>query len=641
MKPSVLSRFFLASLFIVSVLIVNFIFSPIERVLYLVKLKPQVEMLNVDRMSFRDLNKNGQLDPYEDHRLNTSQRVENLIQQMTIEEKVGTLFHPPVTVNPDWMFRLYSLFVDGGRLTESEIIGQHINHFNLYGNPKPQKLARRLNSLQKVASRSRLGIPVTISSDPIHEVPRGGGVASFSLDGFSKWPSQLGLAATRNSDLVKQFATIAKEEYLAVGIRTALHPMADLATEPRWARNFGTFGSNNILSSELTLAYMDGFQGEVIDSRSVLTMVKHFPGGGPQKNGLDPHLYSGREQVYPGGMFEYHLKPFRDAIDNNLAVIMPYYGITVDQTSENVAIGFNKELLTDLLRGELGYKGVICSDWGIINGRHWGVSDLSKEERYVKAIEAGIDQFGGEKDTDVVVTLIQKNSLSIDRIDKSVRRILKNKFDLGLFDNPYVNIEEVENKVNTDRNIALGRQAQKQSVVLLKNNSILPLEKKLSIFIDGLNAKGIDHINVANKLEEADVVVVYLHTVFNGNQPSGIDRLADNVISSIFPNQDLDYSEEILQKLNFYASQKPLIVVTDLNRPAVLETINRISHGLLGTFGVDDEVIFGILFGDSVPTGKLPFEIPSSMSEVMDQLEDVPDDTKDPTFEIGFGLTYP
>jgi beta-glucosidase len=641
MKPSVFSRVFLASLFIVSVLIVNFIFSPIERVLYLVKLEPEVKMLDVDRMSFRDLNKNGQLDPYEDHRLNTSQRVENLIQQMTIEEKVGTLFHPPVTVNPDWMFRLYSLFVDGGRLTESEIIGQHINHFNLYGNPKPQKLARRLNKLQKVASRSRLGIPVTISSDPIHEVPRGGGVASFSLDGFSKWPSQLGLAATRNSDLVKQFATIAKEEYLAVGIRTALHPMADLATEPRWARNFGTFGSNNILSSKLTLAYMDGFQGEVINSQSVLTMVKHFPGGGPQKNGLDPHLYSGREQVYPGEMFEYHLKPFRDAIDNNLAVIMPYYGITVDQTSENVAIGFNKELLTDLLRGELGYKGVICSDWGIINGRHWGVSDLSIEERYVKAIEAGIDQFGGEKDTDVVVNLIQKNSLSIDRIDKSVRRILKNKFDLGLFDNPYVNIEEVKNKVNTDRNIALGRQAQKQSVVLLKNNSILPLEKKLSIFVDGLNTKGIDHINVANKLEEADVVVVYLHTVFNGNQPSGIDRLVDNVLSSIFPNQDLNYSEEILQKLNFYASHKPLIVVADLNRPAVLETINRISHGLLGTFGVDDEVIFGILFGDSVPTGKLPFEIPSSMSEVMDQLEDVPDDTKDPTFEIGFGLTYP
>ena len=197
-----------------------------------------------------------------------------------------------------------------------------------------------------------MGIPVTISSDPIHEVPNGGGVASFSLDGFSKWPSQLGLAASQDPNLVKQFAEIAREEYLAVGIRTALHPMADLATEPRWARNFGTFGSDNVLSSKLTMAYMDGFQGETIDSQSVMTMVKHFPGGGPQENGLDPHLFSGRNQIYPGNMFDYHVKPFIDAINNNLAVIMPYYGITVNQTSENVAIGFNKDLLTALLRDE-------------------------------------------------------------------------------------------------------------------------------------------------------------------------------------------------------------------------------------------------------------------------------------------------
>ena len=325
-------------------MIVNFIFSPIERVIYLTKLKPEVKTLDIDGMSFRDLNKNNALDQYEDYRINNAQRVEDLISQMTLEEKVGTLFHPPVTINPDWMFRLYSLFVDGGKLTESEIINQHINHFNLYGNPKPERLAKRLNNLQKIASRSRLGIPVTISSDPIHEVPNGGGVASFSLDGFSKWPSQLGLAASQDPNLVKQFAEIAREEYLAVGIRTALHPMADLATEPRWARNFGTFGSDNVLSSKLTMAYMDGFQGETIDSQSVMTMVKHFPGGGPQENGLDPHLFSGRNQIYPGNMFDYHVKPFIDAINNNLAVIMPYYRITVTQTSENVAVGFNKDL---------------------------------------------------------------------------------------------------------------------------------------------------------------------------------------------------------------------------------------------------------------------------------------------------------
>ena len=641
MESSVFSRIFLVSLFIISVLIVNFIFSPIERVIYLAKLKPEVKTLDIDGMSFRDLNKNNKLDRYEDYRLDTTQRVEDLISQMTLEEKVGTLFHPPVTINPDWMFRLYSLFVDGGKLTESEIINQHINHFNLYGNPKPERLAKRLNSLQKIASRSRLGIPVTISSDPIHEVPNGGGVASFSLDGFSKWPSQLGLAASQDPSLVKQFAEIAREEYLAVGIRTALHPMADLATEPRWARNFGTFGSDNVLSSKLTMAYMDGFQGETIDSQSVMTMVKHFPGGGPQENGLDPHLFSGRNQIYPGNMFDYHVKPFIDAINNNLAVIMPYYGITVNQTSENVAIGFNKDLLTTLLRDELGYKGVICSDWGIINGRHWGVGDLSIEERYIKAIDAGIDQFGGEKDTEVVIELVKKGLMPLFRIDASVKRILKNKFDLGLFDNPYVEVDQVKSRVNTERNIKLGKEAQKQSMVLLKNDSTLPLEKNINIFVDGFNAKSIVHGNVVSDIKDADVIVSYVHTVFNGNQPSGIDRLVDNVLSSIFPNQDLNFSPEILEKLEEFSSIKPLIVIVDLNRPAILDSINQMSSALVGTFGVDESVIFETLFGESKPTGKLPFEIPSSMKEVNEQLEDVPDDTMNPTFKFGFGLTYP
>ena len=641
MESSVFSRIFLVSLFIISVLIVNFIFSPIERVIYLAKLKPEVKTLDIDGMSFRDLNKNNKLDRYEDYRLDTAQRVEDLISQMTLEEKVGTLFHPPVTINPDWMFRLYSLFVDGGKLTESEIINQHINHFNLYGNPRPERLAKRLNNLQKIASRSRLGIPVTISSDPIHEVPNGGGVASFSLDGFSKWPSQLGLAASQDPSLVKQFAEIAREEYLAVGIRTALHPMADLATEPRWARNFGTFGSDNVLSSKLTMAYMDGFQGETIDSQSVMTMVKHFPGGGPQENGLDPHLFSGRNQIYPGNMFDYHVKPFIDAINNNLAVIMPYYGITVNQTSENVAIGFNKDLLTTLLRDELGYKGVICSDWGIINGRHWGVGDLSIEERYIKAIDAGIDQFGGEKDTEVVIELVKKGLMPLSRIDASVKRILKNKFDLGLFDNPYVEVDQVKSRVNTERNIKLGKEAQKQSMVLLKNDSTLPLEKNINIFVDGFNAKSIVHGNVVSDIKDADVIVSYVHTVFNGNQPSGIDRLVDNVLSSIFPNQDLNFSPEILEKLEKFSSIKPLIVIVDLNRPAILDSINQMSSALVGTFGVDASVIFETLFGESKPTGKLPFEIPSSMKEVNEQLEDVPDDTMNPTFKFGFGLTYP
>ena len=184
--------------------------------------------------------------------------------------------------------------------------------------------------------------------------------------------------------------------------------MSDLATEPRWARNFGTFGSNAFLSGEMTLAYMNGFQGDEINQESVLTMVKHFPGGGPQKDGLDAHLFSGKDQIYPGNNFDYHLIPFKKAVKNNLKVIMPYYGIPIDQTEENVAMAFNKYILSDLLREDIGFDGVICSDWGIITGRHWGVNDLSIEERYKKSINAGIDQFGGETDTSYLIKLVKR-----------------------------------------------------------------------------------------------------------------------------------------------------------------------------------------------------------------------------------------
>ena len=211
---------------------------------------------------------------------------------MKLEEKVGQMFHPPFTLKPDIWMLIYEIAIRGNVSTDSQILFDHITHYNLYGNPSPEELANKINHFQKIASRTRLGIPVTISSDPIHEVPRGGGVASFSVDGFSKWPSQLGFAATNNPLIIHNFAEIVKEEYLAVGIRTALHPMSDLATEPRWARNFGTFGSNAEMSSNMTIAYMNGFQGNVIDNKSVLTMVKHFPGGGPQENGLDPHSVS-------------------------------------------------------------------------------------------------------------------------------------------------------------------------------------------------------------------------------------------------------------------------------------------------------------------------------------------------------------
>ena len=635
--------FYLLLLLLITLLVLlSFkLIKPVEQIKINKVLSSEVNNLNIDGQEFRDLNKNGQLDIYEDHRNLPRDRANDLLRKMTLEEKVGQMFHPPFILKPDLLMFLYEIAIRGNSSTESQIIFDHITHFNLYGNPTPAQLAKKINSLQKTASRSRLGIPITISSDPIHEVPKGGGVASFSVDGFSKWPSQLGFAATSNPKIIREFAEIVREEYLAVGIRTALHPMSDLATEPRWARNFGTFGSNAEMSSKMTIEYMNGFQQKDISNNSVLTMVKHFPGGGPQENGLDPHLFSGRNQIYPGDNFEYHLLPFREAIKNNLKVVMPYYGIPVGQTDEDVAMAFNSYILKDLLREELKFDGVICSDWGIITGRHWGVDELSIEQRYEKSIKAGIDQYGGEKDTNYLIDLVKNGQITEVRIDESVRRILLNKFELGLFDSPYVNEELVQYKVNTQDNIEAGLEAQRKSIVLLENNGILPLKKGSRIFVDGLNEEEAREFGeIVKDPDDADVVIMYIHTVFNGNQESGLNRVFDNFLSTLFPNGDLNFNQEISKKIEAYSNKKELIIVVDLNRPAILKNIKESSSGLIGTFGVQDRIIFEGLFGEFNPSGKLPFEIPSSMESVLNQKEDLPDDSANPTYEFGYGISY-
>ena len=595
---------------------------------------------------YRDLNRNGKIDIYEDNNFSAEQRAADLLSKMSLEEKVGQMFHPPISLKGGAISEIMNLASGKGDSTESLILNKHISHFNLYGSPSPLELSKKLNYLQRVSEKSRLAIPLTISSDPIHEVPRGGGIAAFSLKGFSKWPSQLGFAATRDSQTIKEFAEIAGKEYLAVGIRTALHPMSDLATEPRWARNFGTFGSNANLSSEFTKAYMDGFQGKRIDKKSVLTMVKHFPGGGPQEDGLDPHLYSGRNQIYPGDNFNYHLKPFEEAINNGLKVIMPYYGIPIDQTSENVAMAYNKDILTDLLREKLGFNGVICTDWGIISGRHWGVDNLSIKERYKKSIDAGVDQYGGESSPKYILDLVKDNEITEERINFSVKKILINKFELGLFDEPFVDEQSVIKKVGIEPYINKGILAQKKSVVLLKNDknhnkNVLPLSKGVKVFSDGFDKSILkNYCEIIDNPKDSDFILLQLRTVFNGNQPSGIDRPIDNFLSKMFPNNDLNYDDEILSKIKKYSSTNKLITVVDLNRPAILTEIEKLSHGLIAVFGVFDEVVLEIIFGDFNPIGKLPFDIPSSMKEVNKQLSDVPDDTRNPIFKYGHGLSY-
>ena len=238
--------------------------------------------LSKDGMTFRDLNKNGRLDPYEDARRPIEERVDDLLSQMTLAEKAGIMFHTIMGMNQDGS--LLEEVTPFSRTPTSELIGVRLmNHFNVIQVAPAKQMAQWHNRLQKLAVRTRLGIPVTISSDPRHAFSNNPAASLLSGD-FSQWPEPIGFAAIGDAQVVKTFGDIARQEYLAVGIRTALHPMADLATEPRWARVNGTFGEDAYLASRLVSAYIRGFQGDELGPQSVACMTKHFPGGGPQKD---------------------------------------------------------------------------------------------------------------------------------------------------------------------------------------------------------------------------------------------------------------------------------------------------------------------------------------------------------------------
>jgi beta-glucosidase len=605
--------------------------------------------LNIDGETFRDLNKNGKLDVYEDHRKNIDERVDDLVSQMNLEEKAGTMFITMIQFSgkgepvdlPDFSGSKMELMMSLMLPPTSEILAKKkMNSFNTLSAFDADIMAEFNNNIQKLAERTRLGIPVTLATDPRHGTENNPGAAIFTRS-FSQWPSPLGLAATRDTVLVREFGDIARQEYRAVGLSLTLSPMADLATEPRWGRINGTFGEDAGLSAVMTKAYVLGFQGDSLNNESVACMSKHFSGGGPQKDGEDPHFPYGKEQAYPGNNFDYHLIPFtKGALVANTAAIMPYYGIPMDQTPENVAFAFNKTIITKILRDSLHYNGVVCTDWNIINdsrigqARSWGVEDLTPVQRVKKVLDAGCDQFGGESSPDLIIELVKSGQISEKRIDESVKRILKDKFMLGLFDNPYVNVEKAKQIAGKDDFRAKGKIAQAKSAVLLKNQDLLPLKKGTKIYTDGfltpedLNKYG----EVVKNIDDADVVITRIRTPF--------DIRDQYFLEAFFHQGRLYYNDEEKQHIFDLAAKKPTIVVVNLERPAILTEIDEKCGAMIAEFGISDDVLTEVLFGTSAPSGKLPFELPSSWEAVQNQLTDVPYDSKDPLYQFGYGLTY-
>ena len=462
---------------------------------------------------------------------------------------------------------------------------------------------------------------------------------------FSQWCETLGFGAIGDAELVRRFADIARREYLALGIRVALHPQVDLATEPRWARISGTFGEDTQLTARLAKAYIRGFQGEALGPGSVACMTKHFPGGGPQNEGLDPHFEFHKGQVYPGGNFAYHLRPFEAAFEAGTAMIMPYYGVPVDQTGENVAMSFNKAIITGLLRDKYRYDGVVCTDWGLITDTHmggtvwparaWGVEHLGAADRVLKALEAGVDQFGGESCPELVVELVQSGRLSEERLDLSVRRLLRVKFQLGLFDNPFVDESQVPRVLGDGDAAAAGLASQKRAMTLLKNqHQILPLQGREKIFVKNIDATTASgYAQVVATPQEADLAILRIETPWYPVE-------SDNPFARAFHHGDLDFKGEARAEILALLEAVPTIVVLYLDRPAVIPEIDQAAKALLVEYGASDAAVLDVVFGRAAPEGRLPFELPRSMEAVRNQKPDLPYDSDDPLYPFGFGLSF-
>jgi beta-glucosidase len=485
-----------------------------------------VSLLTVDRFAFKDLNKNAALDPYEDWRLSADERAKDLASKMSVEQIAGLMLysaHQAIPGAGGFFGGTYGgkPFPESGAnpsdLSDQQqafLTRDNLRHVLITTVQSPAVAARWNNNVQALVEGVGLGIPANNSSDPRHEVLAN--AAYYGGSTISLWPNSIGLAATFDPALVRQFGDIASKEYRALGITTALSPQIDLATEPRWWRFSGTFGEDPTLATDMARAYVDGFQTSEGDAEiaggwgyeSVNAMAKHWPGGGTGEGGRDAHYGFGKYAVYPGGHFALHLLPFTEGaftLQGKTAVaaaVMPYYTISFNQDTaygENVGNNYSKYMITDLLRGEYGFDGVVCTDWGVthdhvrmdeMGNTPWGVERLSVAERHYRVLMAGVDQFGGNNDAGPVIEAyhigVREHGevFMRARFEASAVRLLRNMFRTGLFENPYLDVDKTVATVGKAEFMAAGYQAQLKSLVLLKNQGkVLPLNRSATVYV--------------------------------------------------------------------------------------------------------------------------------------------------------------
>jgi len=690
-----------------------------------------VKILTVDRLAFKDLNKNGKLDAYEDWRLPVDERAKDLVSQMSVEQMAGLMLYSahqsiPVMGTGRFAGTYHEKSFPKSGAAASDLSDQQTNfltndnlrHVLITSVKSPAISAQWNNNAQALVEGLGLGIPVNNSSDPRHGSDSYAEFNAGAGGAISMWPGTLGIAASFDPKLMRKFGEIAATEYRALGIATALSPQIDLGTEPRWSRFDGTMGEDPNLTADMARAYVDGFQtstgiAEIVGGwgfKSVNAMVKHWPGGGPEEGGRDGHFGYGAYAVYPGKNLKDHLKPFTEGAfklegaTRMASAVMPYYTISYNQDTvngENVGNSYNKYLITDLLRGKYGYDGVVCTDWMItkdvqavdlFQGKCWGVEKMSEAERHFKAIEAGVDQFGGNNEMGPVIEAWKMGIIKHGepymrkRFEQSAIRLLRNIFRVRLVENPYLDVAETKKIVGNPEFMKAGFDAQLRSVVMLKNQGkTLPLKKQLKVCIPkklvpaGRNWFGVEipeswkeamnpevakkYFQLVEKPEQADFALVCIDSPKNGVGYSQADlkmkgngyvpislqyglykaefaratSLAGGSPFESFTNRS--YKGKTTVAVNIQDMKtvtetkakmagKPVVVIVRISNPMVFSEIEKNSSAILIHMGVQDQALLDILTGAAEPSALLPFQMPADMKTVEEQMEDVPRDMK-------------
>ena len=643
-----------------------------------------VQILNLEGFQFKDLNKNGKLDKYEDWRLSNDARAKDLLTKMSVEDKVGFMListsrlkserSAQINAETDNTIKPSSDLNEEDQVSTTNIFNRkplvvpmmssvgatkgitkfHLRHFIFRANVNARLTAEWTNKLQALAETDGLGIPVIIASNPRNHITKDASIGlSVGATTFSNWPGELGLSAMRDLKLVREFANIARQEWAAVGLRKGYMYMADLSTEPRWQRIEGTFGENAEWVAKMITEVVLGFQGTKLSSSSVAMTTKHFPGGGAGVGGQDPHFDWGKFEHFPGNMFQNNLIPFKAAIKAGTSAIMPYYSIPKDTKYQQVAYAYNKQVIHDLLRDSLGFKGIINSDTGPIDMMPWGVEDITIVERYKKALEAGVNLFSGTGDPSKLLETVKSGAVDMKLVDNSVYRLLMEKFELGLFENPYVDEAAAEKIVGNIKFQASANLAMRKSIVLLRNEiQSLPLKPKTKIYFESyFQRRGaaspsvvyqpkINNYNVefVKTPEEADYVLLWL--------TPGSKSLFQSDGSPIYLSMSKNAVD--VKYVNTLTAQKPTILVINYTNPWVIDeiynsqTIKNIK-GVIATFGTTNEALLDVVLGKFNPTGKMPFTTPISESAVGKQLSDVPGYLKGKDyalFKFDEGISY-